>query len=112
MSERARQLRRNSTDAEIALWRLLRSADLAGVKFRRQQPIGPYIVDFVCFSHRLIIECDGGQHAESAADAVRDKWLSEQGFRVLRFWNNEILGNREGVVLRILEVVGSPSPSR
>lgn len=110
-TSRARQPRRNSTDAEMALWRILRSSRLAGVKFRRQQPIGPYIADFVCLSHRLIIECDGGQHAESAADAVRDKWFAEQGFRTVRFWNNEVLGNREGVVLSILNGIGAPSPA-
>ena len=106
----ARQLRRNSTDAEAALWRILRSSSMAGVKFRRQQPIGPYIVDFVSFSHRLIIECDGGQHADSSTDMARDKWLSERGFRTLRFWNHDILSNREGVSRVILDAVSTPHP--
>ena len=108
----ARQLRRRSTDAEIALWRILRASSLAGIKFRRQQPIGPYIVDFISFSHHLIVECDGGQHADSASDTARDMWFAEQGFRTLRFWNHEILANREGVIQVILEAVTSPSPSR
>ena len=109
----ARQLRRNSTDAEIALWRLLRASALAGIKFRRQQPVGPYIVDFISFSHRLIVECDGGQHAENACDKIRDAWFAEQGFRTLRFWNNDILANRDGVIQVILETAQtSPSPSR
>lgn len=106
MSEtRARQLRLNATDAEAALWRLLRSSGI-GVKFRRQQPIGPYIVDFVCFSHKLIVECDGGQHAESTADAVRDAWFAGQGFRTLRFWNHDVLGNRDGVIQSIIGAIG------
>jgi very-short-patch-repair endonuclease len=103
---RARQLRRNATDAETTLWRVLRSSNLARVKFRRQQPIGPYIADFVSFAERLIIECDGGQHAENATDVARDKWFGEQGFRTLRFWNNDVLGNREGVVRAILDAIG------
>ena len=102
---RARQLRRNSTDAEITLWLLLRASSLAGVKFRRQQPIGPYIADFVSFSQRLIVECDGGQHAENPADAKRDQWLAGQDFRILRFWNHDILTNSEGVLRTILETI-------
>ena len=103
---RARQLPQNATNAEVALWRILRASTLAGIKFRRQQPIGPYIVDFVSFSHRLIIECDGGQHADSVSDKARDDWFAEQGFRTLRFWNHDVLGNREGVTQAILEAVG------
>ena len=90
----ARRLRQNATDAETALWYVLRSSK---IKFRRQQPIGRYIVDFVCFSHKLIIECDGGLHAENPADMERDRWLTARGYRILRFWNHEILSNREGV---------------
>ena len=82
---RARSLRRDSTDAEHAMWRILRNRQLAGFKFRRQQPLGRFIVDFVCFSHRLIIEIDGSQHADNAADAQRTAWLEREGFRVLRF---------------------------
>ena len=108
-TSRARALRRNATEAEAALWRILRSSSLAGIKFRRQQPIGPYIADFVSFAERLVIECDGGQHAENPRDAIRDKWFAEQGFRTLRFWNHEIWENRDGVVRAILEVV-TPHP--
>jgi len=86
--ERAKQLRKNFTDAERALWRVLRSRQLAGYKFRRQQPLGPYIVDFVCFEARLVVEIDGGQHGEEeqlAHDSKRTAWLQNENFRVLRF---------------------------
>jgi very-short-patch-repair endonuclease len=112
---RARSLRRNSTDAERAMWRILRNRQLAGFKFRRQQPLGAFIVDFVCFSHRLIIEIDGGQHAENATDERRTAWLERQGFRVLRFWNNDVLANGDGVYLAVLEALTSrppPHPAR
>lgn len=105
-SSPARQLRRASTDTERALWRLLRDRRLGGAKFRRQQPLGPYIVDFVCLAARLVVEADGGQHAGCASDAVRDAWLASQGFRVLRFWNNEVLRNAEGVLLTICDALG------
>jgi very-short-patch-repair endonuclease len=101
----ARDLRRNSTRAEQRLWFALRDRRLAGYRFRRQYPIGPYIVDFACTRHMLIVEADGGQHAESAADDARTEWLREQGWRVIRFWNNDVLANREGVVERILEAL-------
>ena len=100
-TQRARALRRRATDAEKLLWRYLRAKQLDGAKFRRQEPIGKYIVDFVCFSHRLVIELDGGQHAQARErlnDQQRDAWLREQGFKVLRFWNNDVLRNIEGVV--------------
>ena len=106
----ARQLLRNMTDAERMLWHHLRAHRLGGQKFRRQQPLGPYVLDFVHFGARLIIEADGGQHSESQHDALRDAWLKGQGFRVLRFWNNDILLNTEGVLAVIFEAVGSPSP--
>lgn len=92
----ARSLRKEPTDAEKMLWRELRYRQM-GVKFRRQAVIGQYIVDFVCYEKRLIIEVDGGQHAESRKDHARDKWLKEQGFTTLRFWNLDILANIEGV---------------
>jgi very-short-patch-repair endonuclease len=98
VSQRARDLRRNATEAETALWRVLRSRQLVGAKFRRQQPLGPYIVDFVDFGHRVVVEADGGQHSENARDEARDAWLTQQGFRVLRFWNNDILANPQGVL--------------
>jgi very-short-patch-repair endonuclease len=107
----ARSLRAKATDAEIVLWRLLRSRRLAGMKFRRQVPIGPWIVDFVSFEQRLIVEADGSQHAESEDDKRRDDDLSERGFRVLRFWNNDILLRSESVMEMIIDaVMRSPSP--
>src|SRR5207248_6562203 len=107
----ARTLRAKATDAEIALWRLLRSRRLAGMKFRRQVPIGPWIVDFVSFEQRLIVEADGSQHAESDDDKRRDNDLSERGFRVLRFWNNDILSRSQSVLEMIFDsAVPSPSP--
>jgi very-short-patch-repair endonuclease len=76
----------------------LRNRKLSGHKFRRQVPIGPYVADFLCFEARLIVEADGRQHAEAASDAKRDAWLGEQGFTVIRFWNNDIFENPEGVL--------------
>ena len=94
----ARDLRRNLTDAERALWRHLRQRQVAGLKFRRQHPVGRYILDFVCLEARLVIELDGGQHAErQGEDQVRTAWLEARGYRVMRFWNTEVLGNPEGV---------------
>jgi len=87
----AKNLRANSTNAERLLWQHLRSRQLESTKFRRQQPIGGYIVDFVSFEDKLIVELDGSRHAEhQESDRQRDQWLTSQGFRVLRFWNNEI----------------------
>ena len=108
----ARLLRKRLTDAEQLIWHYLRMTQMEGFKFRRQQPIDNYIVDFVCFENRLIIEIDGGQHAESEKDIERDNYLSRNGFRVLRFWNNEVFKNIEGVleVIRI-NCLKSPSPS-
>jgi very-short-patch-repair endonuclease len=107
----AKNLRAKATDAEIALWRLLRSRRLASMKFRRQVPIGPWIVDFVSFEQRLIVEADGSQHAESEDDKRRDYDLSERGFRVLRFWNNDILMRPQSVMEMIVDViVRSPPP--
>ncbi|MDH2385144.1 endonuclease domain-containing protein [Bradyrhizobium sp. CER78] len=97
----ARRLRANQTDAEIALWKHLRNRQIDGHKFARQVPIGNYICDFACREKRLVIEVDGGQHAGSAADAIRDRYLADEGYRVLRFWNNEVLGNIEGVLTTI-----------
>lgn len=103
----ARSLRKRPTEAEKLLWRYLSGKQLQGLKFRRQEPIGDYIVDFVCFSKRLIIEVDGGQHAiEREKDITRDEWLLSQGFKVLRFWNNEVLRNLEGVSDVILRELG------
>jgi very-short-patch-repair endonuclease len=107
----ARTLRAKATDAEVTLWQLLRTRRLAHMKFRRQVPIGPWIVDFVSFEQRLIIEADGSQHAESEDDKRRDNDLSERGFRVLRFWNNDILLRSQSVMEMIFDAaVNSPSP--
>ena len=100
----ARKLRQSQTDAEKALWARLRNKQLAGIKLRRQQPLDPYILDFVSFERKIIIEVDGGQHNERAArvrDKERETWLKEKGYRLLRFWNNEVLVNMEGVQERI-----------
>jgi very-short-patch-repair endonuclease len=95
----ARELRKNQTDAEKKIWRYLRSKQMNSLKFRRQQPIGNYIVDFVCFDIRLIIELDGSQHIEEKEkDEERDQWLKTQGFTVLRFWNNDVMNNIAGVL--------------
>ena len=109
----AKSMRQNMTDAEQLLWKHLRAHRLSGQKFRRQQPIGPYIVDFVHFKARLIIECDGGQHNGSKPDRRRDAWLEDQGFKVLRFWNHDILNRTEAVLSRLYEVLSplSPNPS-
>ncbi|HUD52081.1 endonuclease domain-containing protein [Parvibaculum sp.] len=98
-NERARRLRRDQTDAEQRLWSRLRRNAL-GENFRRQHPIGHYIVDFVCLGHRLIVEADGGQHSQDRAlhDIARTKWLESRGYKVLRFWNNDILANTDGVI--------------
>jgi very-short-patch-repair endonuclease len=97
-TNQARQLRKNLTDAERRLWKHLRSRQMGSHKFRRQQPIGSYIVDFVCFKKRLIVAVDGGQHSQQAVyDNARTEWLESQGFRVLRFWNNQVLEEIEAV---------------
>ncbi len=104
----ARRLRNNLTEAEKYLWYILRVRNL-GNKFRRQAVIGRYIVDFVCFEKKLIIEVDGGQHAESEKDKVRDQWLKGQGFEILRFWNHDVLGNRDSIRQKIVDCLNSPS---
>ncbi len=94
----ARALRRNPTEAELALWRHIRLRQLEGCKFRRQQTLGEYIVDFVCFEKKLIVELDGGQHAEHVvSDMERTAWLESQGFRVLRFWNHQVFSEIEAL---------------
>jgi very-short-patch-repair endonuclease len=97
----ARRLRINQTNAETVVWNRIRNRQIDGYKFVRQEPIKGYICDFVCREKRLIIEVDGGQHNESAEDAIRDRKLTEQGYKVLRFWNNDVLGNIQGVLLTI-----------
>jgi very-short-patch-repair endonuclease len=103
-SPRARSLRRNPTDAERKLWQALRRKQVEGFRFRRQHPIGPYVVDLVCLSEKLVIEVDGGQHASQLErDTQRTRWLESRGYRVLRFWNHDVLRNTRGVVETILE---------
>lgn len=97
----AKHLRQNMTEAEHRLWYHLRAYRLNGNCFRRQQPLGPYIVDFVHFGAKVIVEADGGQHNESASDKERDVWLVNQGYKVLRFWNHDILA-QTAVVLGVI----------
>jgi len=110
----SRELRREGTPAERVLWRQLNNKKFNGVKFRRQEPIGNYIVDFVSFEKKLIIEIDGGQHNEDSLvdkDSQRTQWLNSQGFRVIRFWNNDVLENLQGVLLQIQTFLEeAPSP--
>jgi very-short-patch-repair endonuclease len=96
------------TETEKALWRLLRDRRVASLKWRRQLPLGDFIVDFVCLEYRVIVECDGSQHAESGYDSERDAWLRSQGFTIVRFWNHEILQERANVVDTILSRCGLP----
>ncbi len=103
--QRARGLRREMTDAERRLWWLLRSRQMENHKFRRQHPVGRFFLDFACVACRLAVEADGGEHAGSAHDDRRTAWLKAEGWRVLRFWNNDILQNGEGVVETILRAL-------
>ena len=99
----ARALRQKSTDAEGILWKHLRAKRFKDMKFRRQEPIGEYIVDFVCYDKRIVIEVDGGHHlSNKAKDYQRDKWFRNQGFTVLRFWNHEVLTRTEAVLTAIM----------
>jgi very-short-patch-repair endonuclease len=106
---KTRELRRNATDAEMKLWFAVRDRRLAGFKFVRQKSIGPYVVDFLCRDRNLIVEVDGGQHAESESDQVRDAYLASEGYRVLRFWNSDVLGNIDGVLETVLASLNSTS---
>lgn len=111
---KARTLRQTQTDAEALLWYHLRDRRLAGHKFRRQRPIGPYFADFACLDVGLVVELDGGQHVEAAAyDARRTHFIEAQSYRVLRFWNGEVLTRIDAVRERILEALqeGSPHPN-
>ena len=111
MLDNAKALRSKQTDAEQRLWYHLRAHRFMGLKFKRQKPLGRYIVDFVCLERRLIIEIDGGQHAEQVAYVQhRDAWLRSQGYTVLRFWNNDVMQQLENVLEQIRCSL-SPSPS-
>ena len=113
---RARELRKNQTEAELFLWSDLRAHRLGGYNFKRQHPIGPYIVDFVCLEGRLVVELHGGQHLEPGEyDAARTTYLNSRGFSVIRFWNNQVLAETDGVKEAILLALSrdfgiSPSP--
>jgi very-short-patch-repair endonuclease len=111
----ARLLKRGQTNAENRLWAELRKLRSNGLRFRRQHPIGEYIVDFICLEKKLIIEVDGGQHNIDSTiikDKSRTEWLKSEGYRVLRLWNNDVLTNIEGVITRILQEESvSPSPN-
>ena len=106
LSDRAKELRQTETEAEQIIWSWLRTKKLNGVKFRRQEAVDKYIVDFVSFEKKLIIEIDGGQHSleeNRINDKARTEWLQSQGFRLIRFWNNEVSSNLDGVITRIKE---------
>ena len=109
----AKTLRANQTEAEQRLWYHLRAHRFMDLKFKRQKPMGRFIVDFVCVERQLVIEIDGGQHAERARyDQLRDAWLRDQGYTVLRFWNHEVMHQLEGVLEQIRSTLTlSPSPS-
>ncbi|MBW4329338.1 endonuclease domain-containing protein [Stakelama sp. CBK3Z-3] len=115
---RARKLRQNATPAERLLWQHLRARQCAGVRFNRQFPIGPFICDFVSRAAKLVIKVDGGQHALQAdADAARTRYIESRGYRVLRFWNNDVIERTEGVMTEIERILlpldmPSPAPSR
>jgi very-short-patch-repair endonuclease len=107
----AKTLRHGLTEAELDLWQLLRSRQLCDIKFRRQVPLGPWIANFVSFEYMLIVEADGSQHVERRHDELRDADLRSRGFRILRFWNNDILCHPNGVLEKILsEIEEAPSP--
>ena len=109
ISKHAAPMRRDATDAERTLWLQLRDRRLGGFKFRRQWTIGPFVVDFCCLEQRLVVEADGGQHDETT-DARRTAWLEGRGFRILRFWNHDILRNLDGVLQKILDSLAQQDP--
>lgn len=111
----ARQLRRNQTDVEQILWRQLRDRRFNGVKFRRQHPVGPYIVDFISLEKRLVIELDGGHHNSLQGknkDKQRLAWLEQNNYNVLRFWNNELINDLDSVLFVINNALTLPSPDK
>ena len=107
----ARRLRSRPTDAEIRLWSRLWRKQLDGFRFRRQHPMGPYVVDFFGPEANLVIEVDGGQHSDQAAkDDIRTNWIEARGYRIIRFWNNDVLANTEGVLRMILDALRAGPP--
>ena len=108
----SRQLRRRQTDCERYLWRFLRDRRFLGLKFRRQHPIGPFVVDFCCLESRVILELDGGQHISAHCyDRKRSQYLEQEGYRVLRFWDNEVLREVDAVFAKIDSVLKTPHPA-
>ena len=107
---RAKSMRREATPAERRLWAGVRDRQCGGLKFRRQVPIGPFIADLYCASERLVVELDGVSHIDSVTDGARDAWMEAQGLRVLRFFNRDVLGNLEGVLISIQQAVARPPP--
>jgi very-short-patch-repair endonuclease len=110
LRDRAREMRANPTAAERRLWSMLRDRRMPAFKFKRQHIIAPYIVDFACLERHLIVEADGGQHADSVSDRRRDAYLGSRGFQVLRFWNNDVLQNPGGVFDMIYAALHTPHP--
>ena len=111
LKERARDLRKNPTEAEKKVWSKLRNRQLENYRFYRQFVIGCYIVDFICRERNLIIEIDGGQHCESKEDYIRTAFLEDKGYKVIRFWNNEVIKNMDGVLNKISEDLKTLTPT-
>jgi very-short-patch-repair endonuclease len=107
----ARRLRKHSTDTEQHLWRHLRDRQIEGFKFRRQQPVGSYVVDFVNLKKKVVVELNGGQHAFDPGDKTHDEWLWTEGYKVLRFWDNQVFSNLEGVLEKIRNALLTPHPT-
>ena len=107
----ARRLRENSTNTEQYLWKHLRNRQVEGFKFRRQQQLGKHIVDFVNLENKVVVEADGGQHVHNSNDKIRDEWLRAEGYKVLRFWDNEVFNNLESVLESIRDDLLTPHPN-
>ena len=107
----ARRLRKNSTNTEQYLWKHLRNRQVEGFKFRRQQQLGKHIVDFVNLENKVVVEVDGGQHVHNSNDKIRDEWLRAEGYKVLRFWDNEVFNNLESVLESIRDDLLTPHPN-
>ena len=106
----AKALRVNQADTELKIWQALRAGSLMNYKFKRQVPISDCIVDFVCFEQKMTVEIDGGQHLESSEDELRDAKLTKMGFKVLRFWNNDVMQNLDGILMTILQHLQTTTP--